>query len=45
LRKNNPVFVLKILNDLSKCEDETERIKAAEMLKDIFDDSKGKKEC
>jgi hypothetical protein len=32
-------FVLKILNDLSNCEDETVRIKAAKMLKDIFDDS------
>ena len=45
LSKINPDFVLKILNELSGCEDEAVRIKAAEMLKDIFDDSKGKKEC
>ena len=45
LRKINPDFVLKILNELSKCEDETVRIKAAKMLKDIFDDSVAKKGC
>ena len=45
LPKINRDFVLKILNELSECEDEAVRIKAAEMLKDIFDDSKGKKEC
>ena len=44
LPKLNLDFVLKILNELSKCEDETVRIKAAKMLKDIFDDSEGKKE-
>jgi Mg/Co/Ni transporter MgtE len=45
LPKINQDFVLKILNELSKCEDETVRIKAQKMLKDIFDDSEGKKEC
>ena len=44
LPKFNRDFVLKILNELSKCEDETVRIKAAKMLNDIFDDSEGKKE-
>ena len=37
-------FVLKMLNELSGCEDETVRIKAAKMLKDIFDDSEAKKD-
>jgi hypothetical protein len=37
-------FVLKILKELSKCEDEIVRREAIQMLKNIFDDSKGKKE-
>ena len=37
--KLNRDFVLKILNELSECEDETVRIKASKMLKEIFDDS------
>jgi len=45
LPKINPDFVSKILNELSKCEYETVRTKAAKMRKDIFDGSKGKKEC
>jgi Mg/Co/Ni transporter MgtE len=44
LPKINSDFVLKILNELSECEDETVRIKAAKMLKDIFGDSEAKKE-
>jgi hypothetical protein len=43
LPKLNRDFVLKILNELSECKHETVRIKAAKMLKDIFDDSKGGK--
>jgi hypothetical protein len=42
--KLNRDFVLKILNELSECEHETVRIKAAKMLNDIFGDSEGKKE-
>ena len=45
LPKINPDFVLKILNELSECEDETVRTEAEKMLKDIFDDSEGKKGC
>ena len=44
LPKLNRDFVSKILKELSECEHETVRIKAAKMLKDIFDDSEGKKE-
>jgi hypothetical protein len=44
LPKINPDFVSKILNRLSKCEDETVRIEVAKMLKDIFDALEGKKE-
>jgi hypothetical protein len=39
LPKINPDFVSKILNELSKCEYETVRTKAAKMRKDIFDGS------
>jgi hypothetical protein len=45
LPKLNRDFVLKILNELSECEDETVRTEAAKMLKDIFDDSEAKKGC
>ena len=38
LPKLNRDFVSKILKELSECEHETVRIKAAKMLKDIFDD-------
>jgi len=38
-------FISKILNELSRCKNETVKIKAAQMLKVIFDDSKGNKEC
>jgi AAA+ superfamily predicted ATPase len=44
LPKLNLDFVLKILKELCDCEDETVRIKAAKMLKDIFGDLEGKKE-
>jgi hypothetical protein len=44
LPKLNRDFVLKILNELSKCEHETVRIIAAKMLNDIFCDSEAKKE-
>ena len=37
-------FALKILKELSECEDETVRIRAAKMLKDIFGDSMVKKD-
>lgn len=43
LLKLNLNFVSKILNRLSKCEDETVRIEAVKMLKDISDDLEGKK--
>ena len=43
LPKLNLDFVLKILKELSRCEDKRARIKAAKMLNDIFDDSEGKK--
>jgi HEAT repeat protein len=43
LPKLNLDFVLKILKELSRCEDKTVRIKAAKMLNDIFDDSEAKK--
>ncbi|MCK4735974.1 MAG: hypothetical protein KAT65_26200 [Methanophagales archaeon] len=45
LPKLNLDFVSKILNELSECEDETVRIKASKMLKDIFDAPEGKKGC
>ncbi|MGB7533054.1 MAG: hypothetical protein WA977_08805 [Halobacteriota archaeon] len=45
LPKINPDLVSKILKELSECVDETVRIEAKKMLKDISDDSKGKKEC
>jgi Mg/Co/Ni transporter MgtE len=44
LSKLNLIFVSKILKELSECEDETVRIKALKMLKDIFDVPEGKKE-
>jgi Mg/Co/Ni transporter MgtE len=44
LPKLNRDFVLNILKELSECEDETVRIRAAKMLKDIFDAPEGKKE-
>ena len=43
--KLNRDFVLKILNELSECEDEAVRIKASKMLEEIFDDSEAKKGC
>jgi hypothetical protein len=43
LPKINPDFVLKILTELSECEDVTVRTEAEKMLKDIFGDSEGKK--
>jgi hypothetical protein len=44
LPKINSDFVLKILKELSRCEDESVRMRASKMLKDIFGDSENKKE-
>ena len=45
LPKINQDFVLKILKELSECEEETVRIKVVEILKDILDDSEGEEKC